>query len=104
MSQSHPITEKQMKTVQRYLERAFPGQVRDTQWDGCAGMQVFEIVHENALHRVEMPAAFLKNCSDCAGVLQSSELADYMRESRDQARRFSVVWEDGSARVRSAPL
>ena len=95
---------KQLKTVYDYLELEFPGQVHEAQWDGCSGMQVFEIVHENALHRVEMPAAFFKNCPDCAGALQISELADYMREARAQTRRFSVVWESGSARVRSAPL
>ena len=95
---------KQMNTVQHYLELEFPGQVRESQWDEGSGIQVFEIVHENALHRVEMPAAFFKDCPDCAAALQRSELVDYMREARTQERRFCVVWEDGATRVRSAAL
>jgi hypothetical protein len=104
MSKRRPIAKKHIKTVLSYLERAFPGQVRKAQWDECSGTQVFEIVHENALHRIEMSAAFFNGCSNCTNALRSSELADYMREARAQRRRFSVVWEGGSARVQSAPL
>lgn len=104
MSNNHFREENQIKTIQHYLEREFPGQVRDTQWDRQSDTQVFEIVHDTTVHRVDMPAAFFENCPDYAAALRESELADYMREARDQTRRFSVVWEDGSARVRSTPL
>lgn len=44
MSKNHAIKERQVNTVQHYLEREFPGQVRDTQWDRHRDMQVFEVV------------------------------------------------------------
>jgi hypothetical protein len=104
MSRNHAITEKQINTVQHYLEREFPGQVCDMQWDRHSDMQVFEIVYETTKHRVEMPVVFFETCSNCADTLRHSELTDYMREAQAQMRRFSVVWEDGSVRVRSTPL
>jgi hypothetical protein len=67
-------------------------------------MHMFEVVHETTVHRVEMPAVFFEDCPDYAAALRDSELADYMREARDQRRRFSVVWENDAVRVRSTPL
>ena len=37
-------------------------------------MLVFEIVHENTLHRVEMPAAFFKSCSNCPMPYEAASL------------------------------
>ena len=104
MTQSHPIKEKQTETVQHYLEREFPGQVRNRRWDRHTSMQMFEVVHETTVHCVEMPAAFFEGCPDSAAALRDSELTDYMREARNQMRCFSVVWENNEVRVRSTPL
>jgi hypothetical protein len=104
MSRSHPVQEKQTDMVRHYLEREFPGQVRNLRWEWRTSMHMFEVVHETTVHRVEMPAAFFEDCPDYAAALRESELADYMREARDQRRRFSVVWENDEVRVRSTPL
>lgn len=56
------------KTV-RHLPRADTYNVRNTQWKGCSGMQLFEFVHATVSHRIEMPTAFVKNCSNCAAAL-----------------------------------
>lgn len=104
MARSYPAKEKQINMVQHYLEREFPGQVRNPRWSRRTGMQVFEVVHETTVHHVEMPAAFFETCPNCTDVLRYSELTDYMREARTQVRRFSVVWEDGTVRVRSTSL
>jgi hypothetical protein len=104
MSQSYPIQGKQTDTVQPSLEREFPGQARNLRWDRHTSMQMFEVDHETTVHRVEMPAAFFEDCPDYAAALRDSALADYMREARDQMRRFSVVWETDEVRTRSTPL
>lgn len=56
MSQSYLLKEKPIDTIQHYLEREFPGQVRDTQWHRQTGMQMFEVAHDTTVHHVEMPA------------------------------------------------
>lgn len=89
MSQSHLIKAKPIDTVQRYLEREFPGQVHNPQWHRQTSIQMFEIVHDTTVHRVEMPAAFFEDCPDDAAALRDSELTDYIREARAQTRCFA---------------
>ncbi len=103
MSTNRP-TKTRINTVLHYLQQEFPGHVRGTRWERRTGMQMFEVFHETTVHRVDMPAAFFEDCPDCADALRDSELVDYMREAKTQARRFSVMWERGMVRIRSTPL
>ncbi len=90
--------------IQQYLERECPDRVRRTWWDTRTRVHVFEVSHGTGLHQVRVTAAFLKACPDYGAGLRDSELADYMREARSHARRFTVVWEGGTVRIRSQPL
>jgi hypothetical protein len=91
--------------IRAYLERAFPGQVARAWWGSTERMQTFVVAHAGAAdHQAAVPAAFLDSCPDCAGALHASEMADYMRETRAERRRFTVIWDDGMVRIRSRPL
>ena len=100
---SHPA-EPESHTIRRYLEREFPGQVRHTWWDREAQASVFEVAHEGGRHHVLVDKGALRSCQDVGAGLRTSELADYMREARTQERRFRVVAEEGTLRIRSTPL
>lgn len=103
MSRYRP-TKKQLTPIRQYLEREFPGQVRHAWWDRDAQAQVFEVHHERERHHVVVDAGFLQACPDYVAGLRESELADYMREANAQARRFHVLEDGYSVRVRSTPL
>lgn len=100
---SHP-PEPQIAAVRQYLEREFPGQVRHTWWDEATGAPVFEVAHETARHHVLVERDFLHTCQDANASLHATELADYMRETRAQARRFLVLEEGGEVHIRSTAL
>ena len=100
---SHPI-ETQIGEIRQYLEWEFPGQVRKTWWDEDIRAPVFEDVHETGCHHVIVDTGFSQACQDAAASLRASELADYMREARTQARRFLVLEESGEVHIRSTPL
>jgi hypothetical protein len=96
--------ETQIGEIRQYLEWEFPGQVRDTWWDEDTRAPVFEVVHETGCHHVIVEMGFIRACQDAAAFLRTSELADYMREARAQARRFLVLEERGEVHIRSTPL
>jgi hypothetical protein len=96
--------ETQIGEIRQYLEWEFPGQVRDTLWDEDARAPVFEVVHETRCHHVIVEMGFIRACQDAVAFLRTSELADYMREARAQARRFLVLEERGEVHIRSTPL
>jgi hypothetical protein len=84
--------------VQSYLEEEFPGQVEEAQGNE------FIISHDGIRHRVVLQPAFLQLCPDYMRAIRESELTDYMREARSQARRFLVIWHERDTRIRSTPL
>ena len=94
---THARTSACLKATQSYLEAEFPGQVE------TAIENVITVSHDDIRHHVVLQPAFLQQCSDYASALRESELADYIRESRSQERRFLVTWHEGGTRVRSAP-
>jgi hypothetical protein len=100
---SHPI-ETQIGEIRQYLEWEFPGQVRNTWWDEDVRAPVFEVVHETGCHHVIVDPGFIRACQDAAASLRASELSDYMREARAQARCFLVLEESGEVHIRSTPL
>jgi len=100
---SRPI-ETQIDDIRQYLEREFPGQVRETWWDEDARAPVFEVVHETGCHHVIVDMGFIRACQDAITSLRTSELAEYMREARAQERRFLVLEESGEVRIRSTSL
>ncbi len=59
--------------------------------------------HWHTPSRVLEPT-FLKQCPDYARALRETELADYVREARSQARRFLVIWHEHGTRIRSTPV
>jgi len=84
--------------VASYLEGEFPGHVK------AAKGNEFRISHEGIHHRVVLDPMFLKQCPDYTHVLRETELADYLRESQLQARRFVVMWYGHETRIRSTSL
>ena len=100
---SRPI-ETQISDIRQYLEWEFPGQVRHTWWDEDARAPIFEVAHETARHHVIVEREFLQACQDAVASLRDSELADYMRETRAQERRFRVREEEGEVHIRSTAL
>lgn len=87
-----------LTAVASYLEQEFPGHVAAAKDNG------FVISHGGMHHRVVLDPTFLKQCPDYIHALRETELADYVRESRSQARRFLVVWQGNDTRIRSALL
>jgi hypothetical protein len=100
---SHPI-ETQIGDIRQYLDWEFPGQVRHSWWDEDARASVFEVAHETARHHVIVEMGFLQARQDAVASLRATELADYMRETRAQARRFRVREEGGAVHIRSTAL
>jgi hypothetical protein len=94
---NHPRTTACLKAAQSYLEKEFPGHVE------AAIENVIAVSQDGIRHHVVLQPAFLQHCPDYASALRESELADYMRESRSQGRRFLVMWHERATRVRSAP-
>ena len=90
--------------IRRYLERAFPGQVRHTGWEQHAEAHVFEIAYETGHHQILVAEEFLQSNHDVEAELRESELADYLHEARAQKRRFLVKKEGGTVRIRSTTL
>jgi hypothetical protein len=100
---SQPI-ETQIGEIRQYLEREFPGQVRNTWWDEDVKAPVFEVVYETGCHHVIVDTGFIQACQDAAASLRASELTDYMREARTQERRFLILEASGEVHIRSTPL
>lgn len=84
-----------LTSVASYLEQEFPGHVEAAQNNG------FMISHEGMQHHVVLDPTFLKQCPDYTHALRETELADYVRESRSQARRFLVIWQGHDTHIRS---
>jgi hypothetical protein len=87
-----------LTAVASYLEQEFPGHVKAAKDNG------FMISHEGLDHHVVLDPSFLKQCPDYTHALHETELADYVRESRSQARRFLVMWHGHDTRIRSMSL
>jgi hypothetical protein len=87
-----------LTAVQAYLEDEFPGHVEE------AKENVIVVSHDSIRHHIVLEPTFLKQCPDYAHAIRESELADYMRESRSQARRFLVIWHEQDTRIRFVPL
>ena len=100
---SRPI-ETQIGEIRQYLEREFPGQVRDPWWDEDARAPVFEVIHETGCHHIIVDMGFIRTCENAVASLRASDLADYMREARTQERRFLILDEGGELHIRSTPL
>lgn len=81
-----------------YLEAEFPGHVK------VARDNEFRISHEGTHHHVVLDPTFLKQYSDYTKALRETELVDYLRESRSQARRFVIMWYGNDTRIRSTSL
>ncbi len=92
-------TTARLAAVESYLEEEFPGHVEEAKEEN-----VFIISYRGTRHHVVLEPAFLKQCPDYAHALRESELADYLRETREQARRFLVIWTERDTRIRSTPL
>ena len=92
---NHPRTTARLTAVQSYLEEEFPGRVEE------AKDNLFIISHDGIRHHVVLQPSFVHLCPDYARALRETELADYMREARSQARRFLVIWLGGDIRIRS---
>ena len=95
---NHPSTTAPLTAVQSYLEDEFPGRVEEVKEN------VIAVSHDGIRHHVVLESTFLKQCPDFASAIRESELADYMREARSQARRFLVIWHEYDTRIRFAPL
>jgi hypothetical protein len=87
-----------LTAVASYLEQEFPGQIKVGTDNG------FVICHEGIYHHVVLDPTFLKQCPDYTHALRETELVDYVRESRSQARRFLVMWHGHDTRIRSTSL
>jgi hypothetical protein len=88
----------QLTALASYLEEEFPGYVAEAKGEG------FMISYEGIHHHVVLDPTFLKQCPDYAHALRETDLADYVRESRSQARRFVVIWHGHDTRIRSTSL
>jgi hypothetical protein len=87
-----------LMAVASYLEEEFPGHVQ------AAKDNEFRISHEGMHHHIVLDPMFLKQCPDYTHALREAELADHLRESRSQARRFVVMWYGHDTRIRSTSL
>lgn len=79
---NHPSRAARLTAVECYLDGEFPGHVEE------AKDNVFIISHRGIRHHVVLEPTFLKQCPDYMGALRDSDLADYVRETRSQARRY----------------
>ena len=95
---NHPSTTARLTAVQSYLEEEFPGHVEE------ARANVIVVSHDGIRHHVVLQPTFLHLCPDYMSAIRESELVDYMREARSQARRFLVIWHEHDTRIRFAPL
>jgi hypothetical protein len=95
---NHPSTTACLTAVQSYLEEEFPGRVKEAQDN------LFIISHDGIRHHVVLQPSFVHLCPDYVRALRESELTDYMREARSQARRFLVIWQEHDIRIRSTSL
>jgi hypothetical protein len=95
---NHPSTNARLTAVQSYLEEEFPGHVE------AARANVIVVSHDGIRHHVVLQPSFLHLCPDYRRAIRESELADYIREARLQARRFLVIWEERDTRIRSTSL
>lgn len=84
-----------LTAVASYLEQEFPGHIAET------NRHEFLISHAGMHHQVVLDPIFLKQCPDYVHALRETDLADYVRESRSQARRFLVTWHGQNTRIRS---
>ena len=91
-------TTARFTAIVSYLEEEFPGHVEE------AEEHVFIISVHGLRHHVVLEATFLQQCPDYTRAIRETELADYMREARSQARCFLVMWHEHDTRIRSAPL
>jgi hypothetical protein len=94
----HPSRTTRLKAVASYLEQEFPGHVE------AATENDFMISHQGMQHHVVLDPTFLKQCPDYTHALRETELADYVRESRFQARRFLVMWHEHDTHIRSTSV
>ena len=92
---NHPRTTACLTAVQSYLEEEFPGCV-----EGLKG-NLFIISLDSIRHHVVLQPSFVQRCPDYMRALRETELADYIREARSQARRFLVIWLEQDTRIRS---
>jgi len=90
-----PSTTTRLTAVQSYLEEEFPGCVE------AAGKNVIVVSHNHIRHHVVLQPSFVHLCPDYMRALRESDLTDYMREARLQARRFLVIWQEHNIRIRS---
>jgi hypothetical protein len=95
---NHPNTTAHLTAVQSYLEEEFPGRV-----EGAQGNR-FIISHDGIRHHVVLQPSFVDLCPDYMRAIRETDLADYMREARSQARRFLVSWHARDIRIRSTSL
>lgn len=95
---NHPSTTARLTAVQSYLEEEFPGCVEE------AKDNLFIVSHDGIRHHVVLQPSFLHLCPDYMRALRESELTDYMREARSQARRFLVIWQEHDIRIRSTSM
>ncbi len=84
--------------VESYLDEEFPGQVEG------AKDHVFIISYRGIRHHVVLEPTFLKQCPDYASALRESDLVDYVRETRSQARCFLINWRERNTHIRSTSL
>ncbi len=88
-----------LAAVASFLEEEFPGRVEEAAEDN-----IFIISYRGVLHHVVLEPTFMKQCPDYIRALRDSEVVDYLRETREQSRRFLVSWAERDTRIRSAPL
>ncbi len=93
-----PSTTACLTAVQSYLEEEFPGCVE------AARENVIGVSLDGICHHVVLQPTFLNLCPDYRRAIRDSELADYMREARTQARHFLVIWQERDTRIRSTPM
>ena len=95
---NHPSRAARLTAVECYLNEEFPGHVEE------AKDNIFVISHLGIRHHVVFEPTFLKQCPDYMYALRDSDLADYVRETRSQARRFLVTWKERHTHIRSTSL
>ena len=88
-----------LRAVQYALEQEVPGRVQRSWWDEDLMAHVFEVADETVVHQVAISAAFCADCPDYAAGLRDSELADHLRETRGEGRRFIVRWQGDAVRL-----
>lgn len=92
--------EVHLRAVRYALEEEVAHRVPRSWWDESLRAQVFEIAAEDVVHHVAIDATFFADCPDYAMGLRESELADYLRETRETRQLFHVVWQGGTVRLR----